>query len=185
MFGMVNMKNFVLGIGILVVFALVLWQGIETFHPSPQWDEYCSEARVPKLVPNESGQIVEDTQETCQENGGKWMNGYCDYYAECQENYDNARDDYSKFVFIVSLIVAILALIVGYAVLNVEPVGSALMASGIWSIFWGTAINWRNFTEIWRFALLLIALILLIWIAYRLNTTGNRKGFWAKLGLRK
>lgn len=184
---MVNMKNFVLGVGILVVFALVLWQGIQTFYPAPQWDQYCDEFRVPRPVPIEgSDGLKTGTQEECIAQGGEWQNGgYCDYYAECQDEYDAARDSYSQFVFIVSIIVAIIALLVGYAVLNVEPVGSALMASGVWAIFWGTAINWRNFTELWRFALLLFALVLLIWIAYRLNTHGKKKGFWAKLGLKK
>ena len=37
-----NVKILVLGIGIVIVYALMLWQGIEAFYPSPQYDKFCS-----------------------------------------------------------------------------------------------------------------------------------------------
>jgi len=154
-----RIKNFVLGLGILVVFALVLWQGIEAFYPSPQWDDYCDE-RAQKVVPDRQGDVVDE--QTCIDNGGTWRNGYCDYYYECQQEYNNVKDSYSQKVFFISLIVAVVAFILGYTLLQTEPVGSALMASGVWSIFYGTVINWRNFTDYWRFGILVLVLILLI-----------------------
>jgi len=72
-------------------------------------------------------------------------------------------------VFIISLVVGLMAFLVGHLVLNMEPVGSALIGSGIWAIFWGAVINWRNFSDVWRFLLLLLALILLIWLAIQSN----------------
>jgi len=171
-----NLKNIILGIGIVVVFALTLWQGIEAFYPSPEYTDYCPEMRSFEFV---------NTSERCNELEGKWnsyypkteIEGYCDLDFYCREDYNDAQDQRSQRVFFISLIIGIIALIIGYSVLKVEPVGSALMASGIWSFFYGSVINWRNFSDIWRFLLLVLALILLIWLALRLNSTKKRK-FW-------
>jgi hypothetical protein len=175
-------KNIVLGIGIVVVFALVLWQGVEAFYSSPEWEDYCGE--VQRSLPI-------DSLEQCEADGGKWnaydgvkprpvegeqeVTGWCDREFTCRQEYDNARDAHSKVVFVVSLIVAIIVFILGFSLLSVEPVGSALLGSGIWAIFWGSVINWRNFSSIWRFSLLLLALVLLIWLALKLNKIEKKK----------
>lgn len=189
---MINFKNIVLGIGIIIVFGLALWQGIEAFYATPQYEDFCGDVRTAEVI---------DNQARCEEIGGRWnayetnepravkpsgeiVNGYCDRDYTCRQEYDDARDRHSQVVFIISLIVGIIALIVGYSILSLEPVGSALMGSGIWAIFWGSAINWRNFSDIWRFLLLLLALILLIWFAWHLNKPG-RKGFWERIGFWK
>ena len=186
---MVNVKNIVLGIGIVVVFALVLWQGIEAFYGAPEYEDYCpSETFVPADV---------QTEAQCVDAGGKWssygsdirakpvavldnnstvtVTGYCDLYFSCREEYENAQDSYSWIVFVISIIVAIGVFVLGYGLLSVEPVGSALMGSGVWAIFYGSVINWRNFSSIWRFLLLFIALVLLIWIALRINKGVGKK----------
>jgi hypothetical protein len=162
-----NLKNLVLGIGIVIVFALVLWQGIEVFSPTPQWNDFCSEPeriiRDPAPEPMEARPLPD--------------------FKECQEEYEVARDKHSQIVFYISIIVAILAIILGLSTLSVEPVGSSLIASGVWAILWGSAINWNNFATLMRFILLLLALIILIWLTIRLNTS-NEKTFWRKLGIR-
>jgi len=160
-----NVKNIVLGIGIVVVFALALWQGIEAFYPSPQYKDYCD------IGPRAPG--AENNITACKNSGGVWRNDYCDYYYECQKKYDAAKNPHSRVVFFISLIVAIIAIIVGFSILNIEPVGSALIGSGIWAVFWGSVVNWRNLSDIWRFLLLLVVLVLLIWIAIKLNKKEN------------
>lgn len=187
---MINVKNLVLGIGIIIVFGLALWQGIEAFYPSPNWEKYCG-------APEKNIPVYTETQ--CTDSRGRWtpydviamqkglaqgntnITGYCDMYYQCQKDYDAAMDSHSKAVFLISLIIGIITLIVGFSILSIEPVGSALMASGIWAIFWGTAINWRNISSIWRFLLLLLALILLVWITLKLNKAREeKKGFFRK-----
>lgn len=197
-----NVKNLVLGIGIVVVFALVLWQGIEAFYSSPQYDDFCNSTEfgyLEKFPP--SGQTpscnfsrsLQEQEQQCYSQEGQPVFEYnengcalslkeCDL---CNKYFQDAQKSHARIVFFISLIVGILALIFGYAILSIEPVGSALIGSGIWAFFYGTVINWRNFTTVWRFLLLLLALILLIWIAIRLNTQKKAKTFWQKLGLRR
>ena len=150
------MKNFVLGVGIFIVYLLVLGQGIETFYPAPQYDDFCSiqldlERRA-ELLPVEEPDLA------------------------CKQEFNDARDAHSRIVFIISLIAGIITLVVGYWFLATEPVGSALLASGIGAIFYGTLANWRNFGEVWRFVLLLVTLVFLVWLALRLNR--KKKKVW-------
>lgn len=178
----INVKNIVLGIGIIVVFGLALWQGIEAFYASPQYEDFCNSAKYagPIVYAKEQCNFstgLEREQQNCYTNRGQPVFEYngngcpislkeCDM---CNKEFENAQDKHSKAVFIISIIVGIIALIVGYGILSIEPVGSALMGGGVWAIFWGTAINWRNLGSLWRFGLLFLALVLLIWIAVRLN----------------
>jgi uncharacterized membrane protein len=196
-----NVKNLVLGIGIVIVFALVLWQGVEAFYPSPQYNDFCTGNEfgvMTKPLPNGQYPVcnfsksLQEQQDRCYVEEGQPIFNYddngcavsvkeCDM---CNKQFNDAQKAHAQVVFFIALIVGIIALITGYAILSVEPVGSALIGSGIWSFFYGTVINWRNFTTVWRFLFLLIALILLIWIAVRLNTQ-KKKSFWQKMGLRK
>jgi hypothetical protein len=185
---MINVKNLVLGVGIVIVFALVLWQGIEAFYPTPEYSDFCDESKRAELI---------EDRVSCDEIGGQWnvydgvkprpingevvAEGWCDRDHSCRMDYDDSRDAHSKVVFYVALIVGLIVLFVGYTYLSVEPVGSALIGSGIWAIFFGSVVNWRNFSSIWRFLLLLAALIFLVWITLNLNSPNKKKGFFSKL----
>ena len=196
-----NIKNLILGIGIVVIFGLALWQGIEAFYPSPQYDDFCTPGRFEAYYPLKTPAVGEsctytqelrDAEARCYSEKGQPIYEYddkgcyisvreCDY---CQRDFEEAQDAHSKIVFIIAVIIGVITLIIGYGVLSVEPVGSALIGSGIWAIFWGSAINWRNFSNIWRFLLLLAALILIVWFALRLNKK-KEKGFLARVGLKR
>lgn len=199
---MINVKNIILGIGIVVIYALVLWQGIEAFYPSPQYDDFCTPGRFNAYYPTKPIAVgepnctfpreLQDKEAQCYADKGQPIYEYddrgctidvkeCDY---CQRDYDDALDQHSKIVFIISIIIGVITLIVGYSFLSTEPVGSALIGSGIWAIFWGAAINWRNFSSVWRFLLLFVALVIVIAFALRLNRPG-KKGVLQKLGLGK
>ncbi|MDO8508791.1 MAG: hypothetical protein Q7S27_03850 [Nanoarchaeota archaeon] len=199
---MINVKNIVLGIGIVIIYGLVLWQGIEAFYPMPQYDDFCPAGRFePAYFPSKPlpagescsfSRELQEAERACyaergnpiyeyDENGCQIALKSCDY---CNRDLEKAIDEHSKIVFIIAIIIGVITLIVGYGVLSTEPVGSALIGSGIWAIFWGSAINWRNFSSVWRFSLLLVALVLVVWFALRLNKPG-KKGVLQKLGMKK
>ena len=151
-----KVKNLVFGFGIFIVYMLVLAQGIETFYPSPDYEDFC---QLPlDLEPRTEPFPLKEPD------------------LACEQEFSDARDAWSKNVFIIALIIGIVTLIVGYFVLSAEPVGSALIASGIGAIFYASVTNWRNFTDVWRFLLLLLAFVFLVWLALRLNK--KKKRFW-------
>lgn len=145
-----NVKNLVLGVGIFIIYMLLLIQGIEAFYPSPEYEDYCDFDTKPVMVPDNNTRDLEGAGGNC-------------------EDYESARDGYTQNLFFIALAVGIVTLVIGYFVLSVEPVGSALIASGIGAIFYGSAENWRNFGDYWRFILLAVALVFLVWLALRLN----------------
>lgn len=168
-----NIKNLILGIGIVVIFGLALWQGIETFYPSPQSDSYCNETMIP--IPVDKGMDMSNNATYCAEHDGLWRDGFCDLYYNCRMEYEEALKPHSQVVFIISLIVAVIAIIIGYFLIKIEPVGSSLIGCGIWAIFWGSVINWRNFANYARFILLSLALVFVIWLALRLNRKKKKR----------
>ena len=193
-----NVKNLVLGIGIIIVFGLVLHYGIETFYPSPQYDNFCNSSRyysypVPEKYPAAVNctysKVLREAEQLCYSDQGEPVYDYddngcntavkeCDF---CNKYFNEAQDEHAKKAFIISIIVGLIAIILGYAILSTEPVGSALMGSGVWAFVYGSIANWRNLSNIWRFLLLVAALIILIWIAIRLNQKKKSKWqFWKK-----
>jgi hypothetical protein len=191
---MIIVKNLVLGIGIFIVFMLMLGYGIEAFYPSPKYEDYCSQGRFQGFYPEKPvpaspvdcsySQQLRDAEQACYNDRGQPIYQYdedgctisvrdCDY---CQREFEEANKKYSKNVFVIALIVGIVTLFVGFGILSVEPVGSSLMASGVGAIFYGSVRNWQNLSDVWRFLLLLVALVLLVWIALRLNK--KKKGFF-------
>lgn len=197
-----KVKNLVLGIGIFIVFMFLLHNGIRAFYKSsPMYDDFCNSInsnypREPKPLPlGQSCTFTEqlrNEEQSCYSQKGQPVYNYDQYGCQisvkecdlCQLQYDEARNDYNKVVFIIAIIVGIITLIIGYTILSVEPVGSALMASGIGAIVYGTIVNWENLGNFGRFLLLLVAFLLLVWIALKLNAQ-KKKSFWQRLGLRK
>jgi hypothetical protein len=182
-----KLKNFVLGMGILIVYALALWQGIQAFYPEPMYDDFCSFREGPRSIPvdgKECGfsQELRTKEQACWDAKGQFrydydddgcpVDGTCD---ECSIKYEEARDKYSRNVFLISLVIAIITFVVGFSILSVEPVGSALLASGVWAVFFGTVINWRNFSNSIRFVLLFVVLVVLIWITVRMNRKNKKR----------
>lgn len=187
-----NVKNLVLGVGIFIVFLLMLNYGIEAFYKSPQYEDFCKSGVGMSYPAKFDGSIasvnctfnkqLQNQSDICYTNRGNPIYEYddngctilikeCNY---CQKDFEEADKAYNKVFFVIALIVGIIVLFAGYGLLSTEPVGSALMASGVGAIFMGSMRNWQNLSDVWRFLLLVVALILLVWIALRINR--NVKG---------
>ncbi len=187
-----NVKNLVLGIGIFIVFMFLLHNGIRAFYPPPEYKTFCNTGaefvNYPKVYPTSAENCtfpaaLREQEQKCYADEGQPIYDYadngcttgikeCNY---CQKDYNDAMKGYNKIIFIIAVIFGIVALMLGYGILSVEPVGSALMASGIGAIMYGTVANWENLGNFGRFVLLLLALILLIWIAMKINKKSERK----------
>src|SRR6476660_5610479 len=99
-------KNFVLGLGIFIVYALALFQGLETFSPTPQYSDFCSNHVGPIAInePATSCSNLPDLHtlaEQCFDSKGQFVytydsngcanGGYCD---GCSIDYDNALNSH-------------------------------------------------------------------------------------------
>ncbi len=173
-------KNIILGVGIFVVFILVVLQGLKTFYPDPEYQDFCDfRATLPNVGTAQDCKVIPTIglkETNCYKAGGEFVwaydadgcpiNGYCD---ACRMDYEDALDIHFNKVFIIAIIIGLITFVVGLFLLVKEPVGSALMASGIWGVFYGVIVNWRNFNGAWRFLLLFVLLMILVWLALKFN----------------
>ena len=156
----------------LIIIALVN-VGIAVFMDSPEWDDYC----------NIQTQEIPANQTRCEELGGKWnaegktyprtpagteqlepINGYCDLYYQCQQDYDEAMKGYNQIRFYIVAIIGFILLLKGlFATENIIQL-TGLATGGI-LVGEGVVLNFRN--EIVVFATLLAILIIFGVVAWR------------------
>ena len=166
LFNIKNIKSLILSIVIAIVLSSFIIYLVESFHPTPKWEDYCGEIRYPKTL-GEKDEIINVTQETCEENkGAKWMNRYCDYEYECIKNYETANDKHKSIIFFVAVPAGLIAVTLGLF-LALPSVSSGLMLGGVFLTIYGTSNYWDKFSDWIKVLILGIVLIILIWLGYK------------------
>ena len=175
-----KVKNFVLGIAILIVTISVVVYGINTFYDRPEYVDYCGEYKTAEVINN---------LERCEEIGGQWTEdnyprkiddeneiiGWCDRDYTCRQEYDDASETYRRNVFIFAIPLGIAIIALGALGFGLEFVGAGLMGGGVGTILYGVGGYWQ-YTEDWlKFIISLIGLILLIWLSYYFNKKFGKK----------
>lgn len=176
-------KQILLAIGIAIIFALFVGYGVATFYKSPKYDDFCKGKEFPrpyleeKQVCNINCSYVapdENLTNDCNEKKGDLLANYDDkgciksYYCEmCAKGFMDSNEKYNKNVFIITLIIGLIAIIVGGIVLNLVSVSSGLMGGGILTVIYGTIRYWGYMPDVVRFIELGVVLAALIWISYK------------------
>jgi len=155
---------------IVIVVNLFFNVSLDMIYGSPQYDEYCETERVREVIQDET---------QCVESGGAWdsyskpisgdeyVSGYCDQQYECRQDYEDARESYEKKVFITLTILGVITLIAGTVLNSNVVVGSALALSAVLNFFIASVRYWGSANEITKVVILGIALVSLIYIAYK------------------
>jgi len=167
-----HIKNILISLAIVVLTALVVGYGLETFYPTPDMNRYCDYSKPYQEIINQS---------ICESGGGRWMpqeiqcikapcpQGYCDMYYTCNQTYEKSMSNYSKNIFIITTIIGIILLILGSILFNLEVVGAGTMGGGILVILYGAVRYWPNADNLFRFLISLIGLIIIIFLGYLVN----------------
>jgi len=146
---MKNIKEVLLGIIIGVVLLMFLVFGSKLIYETPNYEDYCNYNKI---------NFTNTTD-----------------YQTCSENYENAREDYSKNMFLLSLIVGIL-IIAGSAIfININSISGGLMFGSLMFIVYGTGSYWRYMNDWTRFIILGVALGILIYVGYWLSFRKNNE----------
>jgi len=165
-----KVKENILAIAIAVILVLFIGYGTSTLYEAPDRSDYCKE---------EYKDI--QTKEECEQEEGKWTyyqeeaprplegnrTGWCNQFYECEKEYDGVRDMYERNVFIISLIIGIIAIILGGVVLASESVGAGVLGGGVLIVIYGTIRYWGDMSKYLRIIILGIVLFVLIWIGYK------------------
>jgi len=156
-----KIKAILLALVIAIVLSAFVIYFIQTIYSSPKYEDCCGKIK-PVLLERQENM----TQTKCEANGGVWENNYCDYYSECQKQYNDARNKYKLVVFIVAVISGLAAISIGI-ILALPSVSLGLMLGGTFLTFYGTAVYWSNLTNWLRTLVLGAVLVILIWLGYR------------------
>ena len=176
-----NVKNWILGIGIAIIFLMFGIYGTRVFMEQPDYNDFCkSEFARPRYLQDSECPTIDlptsEQEKECFDKKGFIGYSYdaancpteweCD---TCKAEYDVANQSYLKLVFIISVIGGLLIVVIGGLLLKFEPVGSGLMAGGMLFIISGSMRYWRYMDDILRFVILGIALAALIYLGYFIN----------------
>lgn len=171
-------KDVVIGIAVIVMTILVSFYGINTFYPKQDYDNFCGEIKTQELI---------ETQERCEEIGGKWTvyesvkpsenwtEGFCDRDYYCRQDLEEADKLRSRNVFLIALPLSILLIALGAFLFKLESVGAGLMGGGVGTLIYGAGAYWP-YSENWiRFILSLVGLGILIGLAYWFSKKFEKK----------
>jgi len=152
-------KNIVLGLIIAVVFLMFSVYGTKLIYNVPDYSDYCGKDKEPAIL-IDGNRTAEKIKEIENE------------FRVCQEQFDEAREKYSKNLFIISLVFSLIIIIISALYIHVENVSGGLMLGALFFIIYGTGSYWRYMEDLLRFIVLGVALIVLIFVGFRI---GKRK----------
>jgi len=138
------------GFGIAIIFPLLVYYGISTFHPAPK----LSSSPVRILSTNAT---PEERKE------------YSDEQRQRQETYRNAAKEFARVLVVVSTPLGVAAILIG-AYLSFLAVGTGLILGGIFTVAWGYWNYWSYLDDWIRFVSLLAGFAVLIFIGIRRAT---------------
>lgn len=157
-------KKHVFSIGIAVLALVLVIYGIRTFYQDPTIKCYPSKGIL--------------TQTECNTLEGEWntydsnqmpkpapidssSNGYCDLNKKCEA----IRNVYDSHVALIAYIIGLLLLVYGLKGKAIaEQTTAGFVGGGLLVIIYGTFTYWSHLEDVWRFALVLIIFILLVWV---------------------
>lgn len=171
-----QLKNIIIGIIIAVVFLMFCVYGTKLIYKTPNYNDYCNQSKImPPALPEQTD------KEICEQQGGVWTEqgiecvktpcGYCDYFSKCQPDFEKAQENYSKNLFIISIIFSLIIIVISAFLITINSVSAGLMLGSLMYLIYGTTSFWRYMNDYFRFIILGIALIILIYIGYRLKKT--------------
>jgi hypothetical protein len=157
-----KVKEILLGIIIAVIFLMFCVFGTKLIYDAPKYEDYCDYS---KINPIATDKPLNDSELQAQQEA----------YAECSKLYEAANKDYSKNMFIISLIFGIIVIIISTIFIEVISISGGLMLGSIIFVIYGTGRYWNYMDDLTRFVILAIALGILIYLAYWTSKKMNGK----------
>ncbi len=157
-------------IGIVIVLNMFFNYALSLIYKQPEFNVYC---------PNTAQIIEANTKDSCVVKGGQWnentayapqkfdSSGYCDLQFTCRQNFDSAQKVYDRNVFITLVILGALCVLLGNYLKSNLVLGQSLSLAGVFSFIIASMRYWSSADNLIKVLILLIALIILIWVAIK------------------
>ncbi len=143
-------KRIALGFGIALVFPLLIHYGVSTLITQPKWEDYQIEnyyEQHQRATPEEQKKMEIEK-------------------SKLDKKWKETNNRFTKHLYFVAVPLGIIALIAG-AFLSTQAIGTGLMFGGIFSISNGYYHYWYELPDPLKFASMLLAFIVLLFIGYK------------------
>lgn len=178
---MVDVRKILVIFLIGILYAIFVHSLIEAVYQSPDYEDYCgiekprpmypvdrpekSDCPLLEQIECESGGMIDYTYDS----EGCPVSSSCNY---CNAGLDKAREKHGLIVFIISSVMALIAITVGLLIpddknsLN-QWIGTGFLLGGLITLFVGTARYYADMTRFLRPVVMLIELAIVIYLAYK------------------
>ena len=189
---MIDLRRIAIIFVIAILYAIFVNAFIGAFYPAPRYDDYCK-ARYYAPVPEKPYPAAERTNIKCpsyneptQEQLDACANdkGYPEYRYDndgcaieykgcnfCQRDFDKENEKYNFVFFIISSILAVIAIGIGLYLptkqsLN-EWVATGFMLGGLATLFFGTFRYYEYLGRYVKLIVILVELLIVIYLSYK------------------
>ena len=167
-------------VGIVIILSLFFLYAVKVAYPEPDYETFCPREQVVKDL---------NSEESCIGVGDQWNEqidrykpisvyegemmaldnptGYCDQQFTCRQEYDTAREDYERNVFIALIIFGVISVVIGFFTMGKEVVSIAMTLGGVLAFIIASMRYWQYASDWLHLSILGIALITLILLAVK------------------
>ena len=142
-------KKFAFGFGIAIILPMLVHYGVSTFVPQPKWEDYSMRneySREQNASPEEKIKLAQERD-------------------RLEVMRKVAEKNFETHLFIVAVPVGLAAIIIG-TWSGIQALGTGLIFGGIFTLIDGYACYWSELQDWMRFFSLLVAFIVLAFMAY-------------------
>ena len=186
-----KVKKYSVIIIMAILFTAFSFSIVDLIFPQPDYQDFCSQKPVPARPLEKTAEctdlaVSEAEQEDCNSRRGfieydYGSNGCPESYTcnTCNAELDEAGKDYRLKGFIITSIMAVLAIIIGLYVSSkkdvVEWVFSGFLIGGIMTLAFGTISYFRDMGRFVKPVVLLCEMAIIVWIAVRAAKKAAKK----------
>lgn len=155
-----------LTLGIVIVLNLFFSVAIQTAYPEPEYQDFCTPRQVNKAPENEA---------SCIAAGGQWnefakpfpqdgpqREGFCNLDFTCSQDFDDARENYTRNVFVALIVLGALSVLGGFILRYSPAVSAGLSYGGVLSFIIASIRYWGEAGDLVRLSIVGLALVALI-----------------------
>jgi hypothetical protein len=154
-------RKLILGFGFAVLMPMLIHYGIDVFVPTPSWRHEPS-ADYQKIY-----RLREDEKRAASESERVKIRAQIDQLQSQQDARTTARQEQSgRIHFFVGAPIGIVVTLIG-SFIRAQAIGGGLMLGGIFTFTGGCAWYWADLSRPGRFAVLLVAFVVLLWVGYQ------------------
>jgi hypothetical protein len=152
-------RQIAVGFGIAIIFPLLVFYGVSTFHAAPKREAYFPFPTAISLPPSAT---PEERKERLDEQRKR------------QEAFDAAVKSFARVLVMVSTPLGIAAILIG-SYLTFHAIGAGLIFGGIFTVAWGYWGYWQYLEDWMRFVSLLAGFAVLLFVGHRVFAASRTK----------